>query len=587
MQIKIVLFFILFVSASCTLAEDTLNYKDYSSNDKPAAIFSNKLDYSAGYSLSALEKAEKELKAAAAENPSDSSIQAELADFYLKSHRYADAFDNLAYLCSLKKKGKLDIKSVLLIRRMYAYYKKEPAENGASALNIAAMAFILDKDSFPDYLSAGLNNTKNKELINKASVLIADAGLNSEKTIELCGKILSQNPDNTELRKIKASCHLDLKQAKEAQDEYTRVLAVNPSDDEACYELYKLLKASKKYDSRKILKKLYGMNKPFKAEKAYASAAELLFKNGDFEAAEEYAAMLAEKYSRKAEGYIILAEIYDKEGKLKEAYTSLLSASSRTVSPEYAEKYNELLSKLSDTPVKEAEKLIEDGSYAQALEILDKAGPDSLYVILAQAKAHYLSGNKQKSFELLNKAMSLYSNNSDVYSTFSFIYLKEKDAETAKNYAARSLQLNPGNEAAKNLLLQINKSIYDKNFLLILDAMEAQNYTEAMRIINDTLEINSDAADLYYYKALVYIALNNYAAASASLYKCIELDSSYTDAYFYMGASFDNLGEYENAVIYYKKFIDLLKNNEKSRAERIKYAQNRILKLEKKLEEKN
>ena len=329
------------------------------------------------------------------------------------------------------------------------------------------------------------------------------------------------------------------------------------------------------------------MNKPFKAEKAYASAAELLLKNGDFEAAKEYASILAEKYRRKAEGYIISAEIYDKEGKLKEAYTSLLSAAARIITPEYTEKYNVLLSKLSDTPVKEAEKLIEEGSYAQALEILDKAGPDSLYVILAQAKAHYLSGNKQKSFELLNKAMSLYADNSDVYSTFSFIYFKEKDIETAKNYAVRSVQLNPDNETANNLLDMINKSIYEKNFLLILDAMEAQNYIEAMRIINDTLEINSDAADLYYYKALVYIALNNYAAASASLYKCIELDSGYTDAYFYMGASFDNLGEYENAVIYYKKFIDLLKNNEKNRAERIKYAQNRILKLEKKLEEKN
>ena len=36
--------------------------------------------------------------------------------------------------------------------------------------------------------------------------------------------------------------------------------------------------------------------------------------------------------------------------------------------------------------------------------------------------------------DLLNKAMTLYPNNSDVYCAFSYIYLQEKDIESSRKY---------------------------------------------------------------------------------------------------------------------------------------------------------
>ena len=40
--------------------------------------------------------------------------------------------------------------------------------------------------------------------------------------------------------------------------------------------------------------------------------------------------------------------------------------------------------------------------------------------------------------DYLNKAMSLYPNNSDVYCAFGYIYLQEKDTETARKYVNNS-----------------------------------------------------------------------------------------------------------------------------------------------------
>ena len=100
-----------------------------------------------------------------------------------------------------------------------------------------------------------------------------------------------------------------------------------------------------------------------------------------------------------------------------------------------------------------------------------------------------------------------------------------------------------------------------------------------MRLINEALEINPKDPVLYYHKALTYIAQNNYAASTAILYKCIQLDKNNIPAYFYLGLAFDNLSEPENALMYYKKFIDLIPADYYGESEKIDYAKARIEKL--------
>lgn len=75
--------------------------------------------------------------------------------------------------------------------------------------------------------------------------------------------------------------------------------------------------------------------------------------------------------------------------------------------------------------------------------------------------------------------------------------------------------------------------------------------------------------------------MNNYASATAPLYKAIDLDKTNIIAYFYLGLAFDNLSEPENALIYYKKFIELLPQDELGESEKLNYAKSRVEKLSK------
>lgn len=301
--------------------------------------------------------------------------------------------------------------------------------------------------------------------------------------------------------------------------------------------------------------------------------------NNDIDKAKIFISSLLKNYPDNAEGYILLSDIYRKEGKLKESYEVLEKGRDKINTNEAVSKYNVLLAKLSDEPVSEANSLIANGLYKEALEVLSAANQESLYVILTQARANYLISEKQKTLQLLNKAMTLFPNNSDVFCAFGYIYLKEKDIATARKYANKALEIYPDNKTALDLSDMIDKAEADKNINQIISLFDTQNYSEAMRLIDETIKVNPKDANLYYYKALTYIAQNNYAASTASLYKCLELDKNNVLAYFYLGITFDNLSEPKNALMYYKKFTELLPEDEFGESEKLEYAKLRIQKL--------
>lgn len=238
-----------------------------------------------------------------------------------------------------------------------------------------------------------------------------------------------------------------------------------------------------------------------------------------------------------------------------------------------------MLAKLSDEPVREANSLIATGLYQQALDVLDSANQENLYVILSQVRANYMLSNRQKTMELLNKAMSLYPDDSDVYCAFGWIYLQEKEIDTARKYADGSLKLNPENKSAKELLDMVNKAEADTYKSRIVALYEAQNYVQAEKLVDEAVNINKKDANLYFYKALIYIAQNNYAAATAPLYMAIELDKTYAPSYFYLALSFDNLSEKQNALENYQKYLTLLKPDDYAETERKEYASSRINQL--------
>lgn len=581
MSLKVCCLAVIFF-VGCSAFADAIVQRRYPS--KTTAIQSSSIVYSnsdSRYDSDSLQPAIKEIQKKINITPNDYILYASLVDLYMKTKDYDKAYDELVFLANLARQNKLNATTKNYISGVYENIKKNSKYSRTKApiyVNLAMMALILDdKENAEAYINAAADYPLNLNVLKSALTIIFDLTGNSEKAIGVCDKIIAKNLNDIEIRKIKAAYYIQNKNKDAAIVEYSKILDIQPSDEDSKYYLYKLL-SSKNASEKDILKHLYKTDKP-NYETVYYELANMLLKNGELNSSKLYANALVEKYPNNANGYIILSEIYQKEGKLKESYEILSKARDKADSNESIAKYNVLLAKLSDEPVKEANSLIATGLYQQALDVLDGANQENLYVILTQARANYLLNEKQQTLALLNKAMTLYPENSDVYCAFGYIYLKEKDIESARKYVNNSLRINPKNKTAIDLQDMVNKAEASKFTNQIISAFEAQNYTESMRLIDEALKINAKDPVLYYYKALTYIAQNNYAASTALLYKCIELDKNNIPAYFYLGIAFDNLSEPENALVYYQKFINLLPKDDYGESEKLNYAKTRIEKL--------
>lgn len=581
MKIKLLALFIMASFYNAAIADSVIERRV---PPRRSAIQSSNIVFSSSLQkqrYNTLNTAIDEIQTKIDKTPNDYILYVSLVDLYIKTKQYDKSYEELVFLNNLAQKNKLS-ESVLvsiegLKKNLMSSVRYERNFLGIY-VNLAIINLILqDFHSAEQCIISASKTSNNSELFIDAFERVFNTSGNYTSAVEALDKILLQKPNNTELRKLKANYLLQMGKEKDAISEMTQVLTLNSKDTEMRYSLYKLLNDSK-LNEKELMKKLYP-NQTVNLEQSYAELADMLLKNNDVQAAKEFAIKLAKKYPQNANGFILLSEIYRKEGDLKSSYEALKMLRDTANTNDEISKYNVLLAKLSDEPVKEADSLMNTGLYSQALSVLESANQESLYVILGMARANYFLDNKQATFTLLNKAMSLYPNNPDVFYYFAYIFYKENDINSARNYLSQALKISPDHKFSLQLVDVLNKAESDKYVNQIISSFDAQNYKETMRLINEALKINKKDSGLYYYQGLTYIAMNNYAAATAPLYKAIELDKNNIMAYFYLGLAFDNLSEPKNALGYYKKFIQLLPNDDYGESEKRSYAQSRIEKL--------
>ena len=467
----------------------------------------------------------KEIQDKISQNPNDYSYNVALVSLYIKANQHKQAYEELVFLNNLAMKNKLsskDIKAVDELRTMLSKSVRYERNWFWLYINLAMTNLIMqDSEAAKQCIISASRNMTDAGIFIDALAKVFDFTGDYNSAIETIDKILLSNPSNIDLRKHKANYLVQIGKTEEAIKEMVQVLLIQPNDSDTKYSMLKLL-TMKGAEEKDILRKLYP-NQAVDYQKAYLEIAELFMKNNELKKAKEYAAKLVKKYPENANGYILLSEIYKKEGNLKDSIEALAYVRDKADNNEQISRYNVLLAKLSDQPVKEADSLMNNGLYAQALNVLESSDQNNLYVILGMARANYFLDNKQAAFELLNKSMSLYPNNPDVFYYFAYIFYKEGDIESARNYTNQALKINPEHSFSKQLVDVLNKADSDKYVNQIISSFEAQNYDESMRLINEALKINKKDSGLYYYQGLTYIAMNNYAAATAPLYKAIVL----------------------------------------------------------------
>ena len=530
-----------------------------------------------------LDVAIKEIQNKISQDTDDYSLYASLANLYIKAKQYDNAYEELVFLNHLASKNLLNEETLSVVSEIKKNLNKVIRyERNWFGLysNLAIVNLILnDNQAAQQCILSASRKITNPDMFADVFGKVYNAPATYEAAVETIDKILAANPDAILLKKLKSSYYLEMGRKDDAIKEMVNVLAVAKDDSDLRYQLYTLLQ-DKNLKEKDLIKKLYP-NQTVEYEKVYSELANMLFDKNDFQDAKKYATALVTKFPENADGYIMLSEINLKEGNLREAYEALKYCRDKVNDNDAVAKYNVLLAKLSDEPVKEADSLMNNGLYSQALSVLESASQENLYVILGTARANYFLNNKQAALDGLNKAMTLYPNNADVFYYFAYVFYKEGDIDSSRKYLEKTFNVNPEHTFAKQLLDLLNKNDADKYSNQIISAFEAQNYNEAMRLTDEALAINPKDAALYYYKGLTYIAMNNYASATAPLYKSIDLDKTNTLAYFYLALSFDNLSEPENALSYYQKFIQLLPKDELGESEKLNYAKARIEKLSK------
>ena len=96
----------------------------------------------------------------------------------------------------------------------------------------------------------------------------------------------------------------------------------------------------------------------------------------------------------------------------------------------------------------------------------------------------------------------------------------------------------------------------------------------SLMIYNKIIETNPEFLKAYYNKAAMLMGLGDYEESSKTFFLLIKRNPDYYKAYLGIAMCFDKMGKYNDAIRYYKKFLDL-----KQFSEDALFAKRRIVEL--------
>ena len=583
MKLKVVLLFVLFLSSNVVFSSALV---DSYNRPRNSAIVSQGSAFSYENNRSYLSKADmqaiiKSLKNKLSQNPNNVLLYTSLIEAELSLGQTIDAYNDSVELYKTVKKNGINYKETDAIRQLrLAIQKKYPKTTIPSSVCSVISNLSLSLDDFnvaEQYILGASKNIRNEDVFVDSLEHYISAKQDAENTLKLLNSI-SSTTTNKNVARLKAETLLQMGNKNDAISAYKKILELNPNEDDVIISLYRLLdeKGQKEKD---IISNMFGKDTE-SAQKGYQKLSELLLERGDLQEASNFISQFANQYPNNPDALVLVSEIQRRQGDIESAYSTLEQVRNKADNNETISKYNVQLAKLADNPLEQANSLMNNGLYAQALELLQGSNQDALYVILGMARANYYLDNKQVSFELLNKAMSLYPNNADVFYYFAYIFYAENDLDSANKYLKKVFDINPNHAYGKALQDEVNNASANRYMSQISSNFEMQNYDETMRLVDEALSINPKGSNLYLYKGLTYMAKNEYERATAPLYKAISLDNNNVYAYFFLAQAFDNLSEAQNALEYYKKFISKVSTEDYEASEKIDYAKSRIEKLQ-------
>lgn len=539
-----------------------------------------------------------------------------LAKLYLKEKKNILAIENLKQVvnstqdCNLLKEIEDLISNKIMPQNRYEtnnlyeilaeiYLKLGQKEQALEAYSKAIQ--VNTKDIFLKYYLSGLLYESNND--NHALVLL--------------DSILSQNPDDTQIKTIKAKILAKKGDIAGAEEQYREILNIYPTSKQAKYGIYKLYE--NRINPEEIIKRVYYKKQNYNPNlKDIVVFADFLEEMEDLRGAQDFRnyakniqeterkkALLKQEELKKAQEAKILKEQENKKLEQEKSLKQKIQTKQKTkretqpkqqIQQEKLENQKaqqeaqtkqkaqrEALKKqqaLEKEKIKQAktkkEKELKEyekraieyerkkaiaknpKKYQELKATADKflsANPMTSQNYIAAGNTYKQMGEPTSALLYYKEAMKLDPTNSDIYYNLGLTYFELNSEQSAKANLIKAINLDSDNTKAKNLLAFVNQKIITKAINEAYSYYEKKEYVKAFETLEKELKNYPQNSQLYYYRGLIYQAMNRNSAAISDFQKATEYDPSNYMSYYQLGKTYEKIGEERDALVAYEKFL--------------------------------
>ena len=282
---------------------------------------------------------------------------------------------------------------------------------------------------------------------------------------------------------------------------------------------------------------------------------------------------------KKQENYINIAQIYA----LQNDYQSALDTLNQGIAQipygaELLTQKDTLLKSQAGQTYETATKLYENADFKGALENYLKINPQTPEVQIAVANCYYELKDYQNAVLYYEKVLQNNPKNQDVLYVCAMSYNELGNQTKALELLNRILSLNSNNTNAKAAMSAIKSAMTAADLESAIEKYEQKDFTSALALLNKILSQNSKNTYALYYKGLIFEEQKNQKEANAQFKLAIDSDNSFALAYYSYALGLDNLEKYQEAVVNYDKFLEL-KTKEGVSDEYTKFATDRAAEL--------
>lgn len=397
--------------------------------------------------------------------------------------------------------------------------------------------------------------------INLATLLQAQG--NYDKAIEAYKNILTLHPNNYEANLYLAQCY----EAKEggqklALEQYKKLKQLKPEETQAFTDkINELTRASMSEEDIYNYVRMYVNPDKSYIEGLYNNALKAHNKQ-DYQTAIRYYS-LVKKVDPEREGvYENLALCYAQQKDYEKSQEILSEAKSKFPHSSSISKLMNDVKANSDAEILEnAYNAYNSGKYEKAIELYNQV-PVTTDTLLGIAGAYQCLKQEDKALDYYEQAFKKSPQNSDIAYSIGAIYANAQNYEKAKTYFEKALSLNSANKMAKDGLDDMNEVISQNIVVEASKCIDSQNYTEALKLINKALAINPRNPDAYFYKGSLYDIQSKADLAIESYKKSLEFNQNQDVTYYLIAIDYENLNKPQEALGYYKKFLEVYKAND-------------------------